>query len=56
MNGLHNVQHVMNMDFARTVKMMLNCVNGVAAAVNVALIAITVANHDGLELGIEEIS
>lgn len=65
-NGLHNVQPVMNMDFVGTVKIMLNCVDRVAAAVNVALIAIIVANHICLQIkiamivgnkrGIEEIS
>ena len=51
-NGLHNVPTIMNMDFAGTVKMMLNCVNGVAAAVHVALMAIIVANYTCLEIKI----
>ena len=44
-SGLYNAQPVMNMDFAPTVKIMLNHVYGVEAAVNAARMVIIVVNH-----------
>jgi len=44
-SGLYNVQPVMNMDFVGIVKIMLNRVNGVEAAVNADLMVTIVANH-----------
>ena len=44
-SGRYNALPVKNTDFVPTVKIMLNRVNGVVAAVNAVLMAIIVVNH-----------